>query len=193
MQSDAALQRALAGVVRPLGLTFEGLAQAASQIILFGSRAAGMARETSDWDLLCIGSGRPVRSRAADIVWVRPEILDTQRWLGCELASHVAAYGRWLRGPDDWRCRARISPAAIERKIAAVRIQSGELQRLWPCLLIPARERHARRLRREVQRVNLMRAGTAVPPARRLDELWAASPFPRADLEFIADAIRSFG
>src|SRR6516162_4429065 len=96
----------------PVGLTWAALAKRASQIILFGSRAAGVAGHDSDWDLLLVGEGHAVRSRELDIVWIRPAMIRSESWLGSELASHVAVYGRWLLGPDDWRYEVRISPDA---------------------------------------------------------------------------------
>ena len=42
---------------------------------------------------------RAIGARAPfDLIFVASETLASRRWLGSELASHVAAYGRWLHG-----------------------------------------------------------------------------------------------
>lgn len=50
---DDTLDHALASV----GTSLADLRAAATEIVMFGSRAAGVARATSDWDLLCVGRG----------------------------------------------------------------------------------------------------------------------------------------
>ena len=154
------------------GISLADLERQASQIVLFGSRAGGVARTDSDWDLLCIGEGVSTRSRHLDLVWIPAERIVHEAWLGSELATHVAAYGRWLAGEDTWSHRAHVSAWAAEAKRRSAQRRLGELERLWPRLLPSRRAKHLRRLRREVQRFELLRGGHAVPPSRILDEAW---------------------
>jgi hypothetical protein len=183
-------QAALNAVLRPLDLSWHLLEERATQIVLFGSRAAETAREDSDWDLLVVGGGRRVRTQRADLIWIPPAFLGTERWLGSELATHVAIYGRWLVGEDDWRDRAHVSADAVRRKKMGLSLQLRELERLWPSLLPGAQARHLRRLRRETQRLWLLRNGEAVPPTRHLDEAWAAGGgSPREELPTLSSEL----
>jgi predicted nucleotidyltransferase len=170
---DAALRRA--------GLSWERIRETASEAVLFGSRASGVTNEDSDWDLLLVGEGRPVHTREIDLIWITAPRLQTQEWLGCELASHIAAYGRWLLGSGEWRDRVHVSPDAAARKKAALEVQLNELARNWPNLLPGARDRHTQRLRRDVQRLELLRRRLAVPPTHELDVAWTTSGIAECD------------
>jgi hypothetical protein len=181
----------LDGILRPAGLTWQSLERGASQVVLFGSRAADVAKEESDWDLLIVGAGKAVHTRRIDLVWISPERLRSARWLGYELASHVAACGRWMLGRDDWRINVRISRAAVERKRAGVEFQLEELRMIWASLLPRARARHITRLRRDVQRLALLRDGTAVPPRHHLDVAWLQHASPREDLPELLAMVRA--
>ena len=187
----SAMRAKIDAALRPLGLTCDAIEQTASQVVLFGSRAAGVADENSDWDLLVVGEGRSIHARQVDLIRIPPAAVQSARWLGSELAAHVATYGRWLFGPDEWRARARVSPEAVTQKRDSVEFQLGELGRLWPFLLPAARARHLTRLRREVQRLEVMRGGHAVPPGRYLDLAWKQCSFPREDLADLMAAVRS--
>jgi hypothetical protein len=176
-------------VLRRAGFAWVVAEQRASQIVLFGSRAVGVADEGSDWDLLFVGEGEAMHTQEVDIVWIRSAMIRSERWLGSELASHVAVYGRWLLGPDDWRHDARISPDAARRKRAAIEFQLLELQKVWDWLLPGAQARHIRRLRRDVQRLELLSSGIAVPPSRHLDAAWVQRESPREDLAALFAAI----
>jgi hypothetical protein len=190
MHCDFALRACVDRVVRPAGLTLAALDRSASQIVLFGSRAADAARESSDWDLLLVGEGNSLRTHEADIIWISPAIINSEQWLGSELASHVVHYGRWLWGADDWRHRACISPDAVRRKQAGVQFQLAELNKVWSSLFPGARARHIRRLRRDVQRFHLLSVGIAVPPTPHLDAMWMQCQSPQEDLEALCAAVR---
>ena len=166
-------------------LSWSELGSRASQVILFGSRAAGVARTDSDWDLLCVGEGTSIHNRVIDIVWISPAQLTTARWLGSELASHVAAYGQWLIGKDSWSHLVRLSPEAIHHKRQSILSQLSELKRLWPRLAPGLRAKHLRRLRRGVQRLQCLSEDRAVPPTRMLDDLWDQSGLPPEEPELL--------
>ncbi len=142
--SERGLVRGLSGV----GVSITSLRRSAREIVLFGSRAAGVAGPLSDWDLLCIGcpsreqrwpsstatlaahsSVRPPflfselaadpRVRRTHLVWIDERSLGTQKWLESELAGHVARYGVWLHGKPRWVSSVRCGPAAAERFVVA--------------------------------------------------------------------------
>jgi hypothetical protein len=147
----------------------------ASQVILFGSRALGLAREDSDWDLLCVGVGATHRDGTLDVVWITEDHLTSEAWLTSELAGHIAGYGLWLRGSDTWSQHVRVGPAAIRAKRAAIAIQIREIERWWTDLTPGYRAKHLRLLRRDAQRLRHLMAKRPVPPADLLDEQWRSS------------------
>lgn len=91
-----------------------------------------------------------VHNKKIDLIWISPAQLKTDRWLGSELASHVAAYGHWLVGEDSWSHRTSISPEAVHHKRLSVLFQLSELKRLWPGIIPGWRAKHLLRLRRDV-------------------------------------------
>jgi hypothetical protein len=185
------IRRLLITVLRGQQISWSALECRASQVILFGSRAAGVAGVDSDWDLLCVGEGTSVHNRNIDLVWVSPMQLSTDRWLGSELASHVAVYGQWLVGEDSWSHCVSISPEAVHHKRQSILFQLSELKRLWSSIIPGWRAKHLRRLRRDVQRLHCLIEKRAVPPTRMLDDLWGKSGMPPEELEFLlAEVLR---
>jgi Nucleotidyltransferase domain len=174
MQSDA-LPAALVTALSHAQLTWDELVACASDIVLFGSRACGLGREGSDWDLVCVGRG-PVRPRSGvDIVWVGPRTVMSPRWLGSELAGHVVAFGRPLVGSCEWMGDVRLSPDALRRKQRRILTRVSGLTGLWGLVRPGFQRRHGTLLRRELQRAALLAEGRPVPPAALLDTAWAHS------------------
>jgi len=87
-----------------------------SGIIIFGSYAIGCENRDSDVDILFIGKGRRIKTKKLDFIWVHPDKIYKNSWLGSELAHHIAKYGLWLKGDDEWRRHTFISKTAITRK-----------------------------------------------------------------------------
>jgi hypothetical protein len=143
------------------------------QLVLFGSRAADVARSTSDWDVLVVHAVR-VRSprRNVDVVSLRPEQLSSDLWLGSELAGHVAHYGIWLVGEPDWTTSVTRSNRAIQRKATRIVRRATNLQRQWKLLDRPYRLDFARALRRDIQRCLSLVQGEPVAPTKVIDERW---------------------
>jgi hypothetical protein len=179
------IRRLLVRALRRQRISWSALEDHASQVILFGSRAAGIAGIDSDWDLLCVGEGTCVHNGKIDLIWIPPIELATERWLGSELASHVAAYGLWLVGEDSWSHLASISPEAVHHKRQLILCQLSELKRLWSNIIPGWRAKHLRRIRRNVQRLHFLVGKRAVPPTPMLDDLWEQSGMPLEELEFL--------
>lgn len=158
-----------------VGLQWSVLARRASEIILFGSRAQNAAHQDSDWDLLCVGQSLTTRVGTIHLVWMTPDETFTESWLGSELAGHVAAYGIWLLGTSHWRDRVYVSPTAVTHKQRLVKARLSALAKYARDLAPARRAYYGLRIRRDVQRLIILRGGGAVPASPLLDQAWATS------------------
>jgi hypothetical protein len=143
---------------------------------LFGSRAAGCARSSSDWDVLVVvptpetGCSRRVSVGTLDLVVVSVAT-GSGSWLASELAAHVADFGQLLFGQDCWRPSVdRV--AAAERKLSRTMERAIGLHRAWLSLSMLHRERRALALRLDVQRADALRRRGTVPPTAHLRQEW---------------------
>ncbi|MFT3776234.1 MAG: hypothetical protein QM820_63630 [Minicystis sp.] len=162
----------LAEALAPLGLTLAELRRTSGQLVIFGSRAAGFGRTSSDWDLLAVGAGRSRHTPALDLVWVSERELGTAGWLSSELAAHVARWGRWLHGTPDWTAEVRCGEVARARKARRLASRLAALEKTWSLLPAAARLEERTLLRRDLQRHALLAEGQPVPPSRVLDDAW---------------------
>lgn len=156
-----------------IGWSWEMLLERCHQVILFGSRAANMHRPTSDHDLLCIGRGEARITPAVDMVWISVERLEGSEWLGSELAQHVAHYGCWLSGENTWGSAVFSSERAILQKADQIKARVHALIPRWDRLLPPYHRKYSRLVRRDLQRLQLLAEGKAVPPSPALDSEWS--------------------
>src|SRR5205814_271061 len=109
------------------------LVSEACEVVVFGSRAAGVHSSDSDLDLLVVTPHkRRVFASGLDCVLVAPEEIDDSFWLGSELASHVAEYGHWIKGAEKWRHKVQISNRAIFRKRERVSSVLRNAAKRWP-------------------------------------------------------------
>lgn len=158
------------------GVSLIELRARCSEVIVFGSRAAGGGDSRSDWDVLCVGDGVTRRTRALDLVWVSEANTRCEAWVTGELASHVAAHGRWIAGaPGEWVPMVAITPRTIARKARWVQTHVDAWRRFWPRCSPRLRERYAEMLRYNLLRLDCLLAGEAVPPRQSLDRRFAAS------------------
>lgn len=155
-----------------IGESWENLRQSSEEIVLFGSRAAGVAHERSDWDILCVGHGHTRRTAQIDLIWVTPEERCSRAWLEGELAGHVGRWGQWLVGEPSWRESAIPGPAACEEKQRRIARRVTVWERSWALCSARLRARYALTLRRDLQRHEVLRVGQAVPPSAMLDQVW---------------------
>jgi hypothetical protein len=172
---EAAIMDSLHAALGGVGLSWDWLRREATGIVLFGSRAAGLESTTSDWDLMCIGPRGPKPNGIVDLVWVDPGVLESSRWLGSELAMHVAAFGTPLAGSHPWISSVFTSADAVSRKTRRVIHKIRGMEAAWPVLTPTQRARHARWLRLELQRLDRLQSGRPVPPTALLDREWAGS------------------
>lgn len=165
---DTALER--------FGTSLSVLAKEAEALILFGSRAAGMAVPRSDWDILVIGSGRSRISRNLDLIFVAPETFKTEVWRRGELATHIGCWGQTLYGSRAWLetlSEARVGDEAVENKRRRLLAQLSASERYWPKLALWAQERRLRKLRRDLQRFERLHSSLVIPPSAVLDREWS--------------------
>jgi len=163
-------------------LSLDKLTQSAEQVVVFGSWALGAERVTSDVDLFCVGNGNRLKKNFADIVWMVPDDVMKPKWLGSELANHIAKYGIWLKGKGDWRKSVFVSAKSVSFKKLLIRSRVNALEKLWDTLGREYRIKHVVKLRRDVQRLTLMLKGKAVEPSPWLDLRWIRLGRDRAAL-----------
>ena len=155
------------------GVTYEKLVDASTEVVIFGSRAVGVHRPDSDLDVLLVDAnmGRP-RVAGIDFVILRSEELASSRWLGSELASHIAEYGKWIKGFGSWRHQVHISDRAAMRKQARIVGLLMCAPKWWSKLHPVFHTKYKLTIRRELQRLDLLRKNTPVPPTHALDHSW---------------------
>jgi len=167
----------LAQQLRQHGISLAALAVGAEAVIVFGSRAAGLARADSDWDLLIVGRGRTRLGRGLDLVYIEPTAFRGARWRTSELAGHVGRFGCTLAGDPNAVAGLRdveIGAEAIERKRRQLRAQLGACERYWASLGSWAQAKRQLRLRRDLQRHARLLESDPIPPSTLLDREWAA-------------------
>ncbi len=147
----------------------------AREVVVFGSYASGLNTPESDIDVLCIGPGPRLKSRALDLLWVAEDKLDDNEWLGSELAGHIAKYGIWVRGDGCWRRSVFSGTRAIERKRNRIIALSRTATYFWSRLHSTFQHQYDLAIRRELQRLELLLNHLQIPPTKVLDDEWCGS------------------
>jgi len=186
--SRDAFEQELAATLAAEGFSLDQLREKSSQIILFGSRAAGCAHAKSDWDILVVGEGPSPLAKNIDLVWIHPRKFDSGEFFSTELAGHVARYGVWLHGSPDWRDSVRVGSAAVEHKAKRLASRAHALERGWPILNDQLRAEESTLFRRDLQRFELLSRGEPIPPSKWLDDAWQALPNPTDAFSKLAEA-----
>jgi hypothetical protein len=171
-RADARQQTSVIQALRRVGISWEELVRRAVEIILFGSRAADLASYTSDWDLLCVGHGNDTRTRDVELIWLEPLKRDSEEWLGSELAGHIARYGVWLLGEPTWLNDVFVSPRSIAHKERMLCRRLSVINRTWALVGDEYRREKAREIRRDLQRLSLLKCAESVPATPTLDHQW---------------------
>jgi hypothetical protein len=173
------------------GIDPEGLFAEAKEIIVFGSRAARVNCDTSDLDVVCVTRGkRKIKTPELDCLCLPPDEWTGPYWRGCELGSHIAEFGVWIKGGDEWRHDTRISDAAINRKERRVRSLIGSVHRVWPAFHTLFRLKYAVTVRRELQRLALLQDRAPIPPTPILDLRWQTGAQQAYELLDVAPVAR---
>jgi hypothetical protein len=176
--------KALLAALRNARLTWSSLINGATEVVLFGSRAAMVASESSDWDILCVGTGLAQSLHpAVDIVWVSPDSVCRDVWLGSELAGHVGSYGRWLVGDGAWRASTFVSECSVARKTRRIQMHLAGMDSVWASLTAPYRSSMFTSLRHEAQRLEILGRREAVPPKAILEQSWAKDRIERTNVQ----------
>jgi hypothetical protein len=172
--TDLAIRAGLNGALAKASTSLDALLAQADEVVLFGSRAIGRGRDTSDWDVLLVGDGMLCDIGAVHLIWRSEEQVRSRAWLESGLATHVARYGRWLKGVGAWIESCHITDATCNEVLDRVVRRFLASGRRWHGLSEFGRERRLDRLRRELQRLAcLLVIGAPVPPAPVLDDLGA--------------------
>jgi predicted nucleotidyltransferase len=142
----------------------------ASQVVIFGSFAACVETPSSDLDVFCVGECRThFKTRAIEILILPEYDLYSDLWLGSELASHISSYGIPLDTRPDWFSHAAVTSAAADRKERRINAYARSLEMYWRGLGSGAKYRYEIKIKRELQRLQLLRNGEPVPPTLLLD------------------------
>jgi len=157
-----------------VGLDWNNVQKQAKQVVVFGSYAMSVNRPGSDLDVLCIGEGPHFKSPQLHIVWIPEHRTHSRKWLRSELATHVAAYGKWIKGHNTWAHITKPSLSTVIRKKGNVIARLNALQRHWDDLLPSFQNNQLKKLRRDIQRFQMMRRGLPPVPKTLLDKSWKA-------------------
>ena len=155
-------------------LHWDDVLESAAEIVVFGSRAAGVNSASSDLDVLCIGDGTRHKFPHLDLIWTPERERDSQAWLSSELAGHIARYGIWIAGAGSWREGVKTGADAVRHKESRILNLAAGLAAHWSRLHPDFRVKYLISLRREIQRLMVLREGEAVPPTPLLDKAWQA-------------------
>ena len=159
--------------------------QGCADVIIFGSYASGLESKSSDIDVFGVGEVRTHYKTPAIEIMILPEHdLYSDLWLGSELANHVAAFGIPLGPRPAWLDLAKIGPDAAARKQRRVRAYVRSLERHWQQLSPSAKCRYEIKLRRELQRLQLLQVGKPVPSTPALDRSFV----PKSQYDLIASS-----
>ena len=141
-------------------------------MVVFGSRTTRYAEESSDWDILCVGNGRSIRKKSVDLIWLRPHLLKSNRWLGSELAGHISKFGVWLFGDDSWKSKVFNSKEALNFKRRCLNVRIKNTEKKWKFFSDPYKAKYSTLIRRDLQRYDILKKDDQVPPTIFIDKEW---------------------
>jgi len=171
--SKQELRSSLNTRLKLLCVDHDALFSSAVEVVIFGSRAAGVNSDTSDLDVLCFTQyKRRMKTSQLDCICYPHEEMGSPYWLGCELASHIAHYGVWIMGSGAWCNSVHIGDAAITRKQRKVLSLVVNAYSRWRQFHPLFRVKYVTSIRRELQRLCLLQAAVPVPPTPVLDSQW---------------------
>jgi hypothetical protein len=145
----------------------------ADEAIIFGSHALSVQTPESDIDLLCIGRGKSCSKRTIHILWMSRSRFDEHVRQGSELACHIAAFGVWLKGHRHVPMGVIPSKETIMRRRDKIEARCRALSNYWVALAPSFRMKHVTKIRRDLQRLELLQQGRPNLPAPELDARWS--------------------
>src|SRR3954466_14710207 len=86
MTRECKLKRLLQRRLAKVGFTYDAL-RGASEIVIFGSHAAGVSTRSSDLDVLVVGKAKRISRSGLDLISLSLNEVSRNKWLGSELAS----------------------------------------------------------------------------------------------------------
>jgi hypothetical protein len=180
MSSDPRVLARVQDALSASDLSLPYLFDRAEQVILFGSSANKCFTKDSDVDILCVGSGTPLRTSSLHLLWIPPPVARTSAWGQGELATHLHRYGIWLKGERGPNLADVPSKDAACDKRRRVLGRSSMLLQSWDELTSEFQARQITRVRRDLQRLSLLFAGEVIPPTPLLNRDWQAMDDPIA-------------
>ncbi|MBB5063117.1 nucleotidyltransferase domain-containing protein [Granulicella mallensis] len=148
---------------------------AAHEIVIFGSFAAHLQHAESDLDVFCVGESRThFKSPLIELMILPEHDVFSEIWLGSELANHISNFGIPLGSHPDWFSLTRVGPLSVTRKEKRISAYVRSLERHWGLLSDQAKLHYGVKIRRELQRLQFLQNGQAVPPTKLLDIAFAS-------------------
>jgi hypothetical protein len=154
------------------GVPWHKIKDAAREVVVFGSTSVGLNLPNSDLDLLLVGDGKRFKNRQLDVVWKTDLDVTRRRWLESELAGHIAKYGIWLQGNGDWAKHVHVGNRAVTYKRRLIVARAKALEKAWTTLADAYKIKHVVKLRRDLQRLEMLTTRIAIPPTPILDQHW---------------------
>jgi hypothetical protein len=193
----SSLTRCLRARAEKAELNWSDFSKHTIEVVIFGSRSIGMNHQDSDLDVLVVGGdARRMKRGGLDLVFISISDLASPTWLGSELAGHVSTYGVWMKGHGDWRRKVTVGPEAWRQKQQRLISLMRSVKHSWTQLHPLFKSKYRMTIRRELQRLLLLRAAVPIPPTPLLDSKWKSSRVEaRASLqafEFIDNETKSF-
>ncbi len=156
-------------IARNERFSLKDLLSGSADLIVFGSRAAGLERVDSDLDILAIGPLKlPKRKGLIDLICVSEPDAHTLAWEHSEIFRHVEAYGISLMHERPL-INVVIDKHAANRKRHRIESLIPKLMNSWDALNDGYKAKYLTKVRREFQRYKLLDSGLPVPPTAVLD------------------------
>ena len=153
-----------------MGIAFDELWESANEFAIFGS--FGLVKKASDIDIFTVSNIASEIGKELDLICLDEEAVLKAEWLESELANHIAMYGTWLKGEPTWVNKVAITSNTVLSKRKRIVSYLAGLHRSWKRLSPPFQHKHSVLLRRQLQRLEMLRSGQSTPPTFILDEAW---------------------
>lgn len=168
------MPQSLNAALQTLGLTLSELLVRPGLValVLVGSRAAGLARPDSDWDVLALvdrNTFGPTPSEwhgeVCQLMACDPSF---PYWLATDLAGHALCYGLWLLGGPTWTRRDLNHEAAAQRALRQFNEATEQLAKRWDRFIPAYRSKYARRAAQQLERLRHHHNREPIPPTALL-------------------------